>query len=62
MKILNREFPAGPVVGTPCFHCRGPELTPWSGNWDPAGREAETNRKETLTDVMCVPILDSSPS
>ena len=45
MKILNREFPAGPVVGTPCFHCRGPEFSPWLGNWDPAGRVAKTEKK-----------------
>ena len=23
------DFPGGPVVRTPCFHCRGPD--PWSG-------------------------------
>ena len=22
----QREFPGGPVVGTPYFHCRGPQL------------------------------------
>ena len=25
-----------PVVRTLCFHCRGPALDPWSGNWNPA--------------------------
>ena len=26
------EFAAGPVVRTPCFHCRGPGFNPWLGN------------------------------
>ena len=27
-----RDFPGGPAVGTPCFHCRGHGFDPWSGN------------------------------
>ena len=27
-----REFPGGPVVRTPHFHCRGHRFNPWSGN------------------------------
>ena len=26
------EFPGGPGFRTPCFHCLGPELHPWSWN------------------------------
>ena len=26
------DFPGGPAVGTPCFHCRGHGFDPWSGN------------------------------
>ena len=26
------DFPGGPVVKTPCFHCRGHGFNPWSGN------------------------------
>lgn len=26
------EFPGGPVVVTPCFHCRGCGFHPWLGN------------------------------
>ena len=26
------EFPGGPLVKTPCFHCRGCRFNPWSGN------------------------------
>ena len=28
MKMKFREFPGGPVVRTPRFHCRGPGLLP----------------------------------
>uniref|UniRef100_A0A4W2I0J8 Apolipoprotein E n=1 Tax=Bos indicus x Bos taurus TaxID=30522 RepID=A0A4W2I0J8_BOBOX len=28
---LSREFPGGPVVRTPCFHCHGPGCNPWLG-------------------------------
>ena len=28
----GREFPDGPVVKTPCFHCRGHGFDSWSGN------------------------------
>ena len=27
-----RNFPGGPVVKTPCFHCRGQGFDPWSGD------------------------------
>ena len=29
---LYWEFPGGPVVRTPRFHCWGPRFDPWSGN------------------------------
>ena len=29
---LMGEFPGGPVVRTPRFHCRGHGFDPWSGN------------------------------
>ena len=28
----TRDFPGGPVVKTPRFHCRGRKFNPWSGN------------------------------
>ena len=31
-KIKNRDSPGGPVVKTPCFHCRGHGFDPWLGN------------------------------
>ena len=32
-KIGNgRDFPGGPVVKSPHFHCRGCQFDPWSGN------------------------------
>ena len=27
-----RDFPGGPVVQTPCFHCKERRFDPWSGN------------------------------
>ena len=32
LKIHLQEFPGGPVVRTPCFHCRGHGFDPWLGN------------------------------
>ena len=32
LKSEGGEFPGGPVVRTPCFHCWGPGFKPWSGN------------------------------
>ena len=29
------DFPGGPVVKTPYFHCRRHGLDPWLGNYDP---------------------------
>ena len=31
-KFTSWEFPGGPVVRTPHFHCRGHGLHSWSGN------------------------------
>ena len=31
-KQKDWEFPDGPVVRTPCFHCRGHGFNPWLGN------------------------------
>ena len=31
-KIKIREFPGGPVVRSPSFHCQGLRFDPWSGN------------------------------
>ena len=30
--LYSREFPGGPLVRTPCFHCRGPGFDPSSGS------------------------------
>ena len=29
---IYQEFPGGPVVKTPSFHCQRPGFDPWSGN------------------------------
>ena len=31
-KIMDGDFPGGPVAKTPCSQCRGPGFDPWSGN------------------------------
>ena len=31
-KIMMQEFPGGPVVRMPHFHCRWHGFDPWSGN------------------------------
>ena len=45
-KEKDRDFPGGPVVKTPCFHCRGNGLDLWSGNKDPTHHRAQPNRKK----------------
>ena len=30
-KLNSGDLPGGPVVKTPCFHCRGRGFNPWSG-------------------------------
>ena len=32
LKTTYWDFPGGPVVKTPSFHCRGLGFDPWSGN------------------------------
>ena len=34
-KRKTRDFPHGPVVKTPHFHCRGSGLDPWSESYSP---------------------------
>ena len=34
LQSLEQEFPGGPVIRTPCFHCQGHRLDPESGNYD----------------------------
>ena len=31
-KMYSVDFPGGPVIRAPCFHCRGHGFDPWSGN------------------------------
>ena len=32
LMFYHRDFPGGPLVKTPCFHCRGHGFNPWLGN------------------------------
>ena len=36
IKSASNEHPRGPVVRTPCFHCRRHRFDPWPENEDPA--------------------------
>ena len=29
---MEEDFPGGPMVKTPCFHCRWHKFYPWSGS------------------------------
>ena len=33
----KRDFPGGPVVKAPPFHCRGHGFDPWCGDWGGVG-------------------------
>ena len=40
------DFPGGPVVRAPSFHCRGPRFDPWLGNEDPTRLAARPKKKK----------------
>ena len=40
------DFPGGPVIKTPHFHCRGPGFHPWSGNQNPTYHMAQQRKKK----------------
>ena len=40
------DFPGCPVVGTPCFHCRGHEFNTLLGNEDPTNYVAWPKKKK----------------
>ena len=46
-KVRRRDFPGGPVVKTPRFHCRERRFNPWSGNQDPTCRAGCSQKKKT---------------
>lgn len=43
--MFNWDFPGGPVVKTPCFHCRGCRFNPRPGNQDAACHKAWPKKK-----------------
>ena len=45
-KENNWEFPDGPVVRTPHFHCQESGFDPWSGNQDPASSAAQPQKNK----------------
>ena len=40
------EFPGGPVVRTPRFHCHEPGLDPWSGNKTKIPQATQRGKKQ----------------
>ena len=53
MIIHLREFPDGPVVSTPCFHCLEPGFNPWSGNKDPTSYSVQPKKKISHVSIFC---------
>ena len=45
-KKKDRDFPDGSGVKTPCFHCRGDRIDPWSGNYNPTCFMAQTEKRK----------------
>ena len=48
LKKYSGEFPDNPVGKTPCFHCKGLRLDPWSGNKDPTCRVVRPKQNKTM--------------
>ena len=44
MKVYSQDFPSGPVVKTPGFHCRGCRFNSWSRNKDLACRTMQPKK------------------
>ena len=44
-KPVNREFPGGPKVRTPCSHCQGLGFNLWLENWGPTSLVASLKNK-----------------
>ena len=45
-KAKRREFPGGPVVRTPHFHCRGPGLNPLVGEPRSCSQKQKKKKKK----------------
>ena len=48
----SEDFPGGPEVKTPHFHCRGHRFDPWSGNQDPAWGTAKKQNKQIYPSML----------
>lgn len=50
------EFPGGPEVRTPCFHCCGPRFNPWLGNKNSISHHADATKKISPpnSQVLCL--------
>ena len=50
--MFNWDFPGGPVVKTPCFHCRGLRFNPWPGNQDVACHKVWPKKKKKFFQLL----------
>ena len=42
---ISWNFPGGPVVKTPCFHCRGLGFYSWLGNYNKIPHSSQCGQK-----------------
>ena len=57
------DFPRGPVVKTPNFHCRGHGFNPWSVNQDPVCQAAKKiffRKRKTKKKIIAMGITKDS--
>ena len=52
-----RNFPGGPVVNTPCFHCFGHRFNPRSGNMTPHAMQDGQKTKKAKTKNNLFPFI-----
>ena len=52
---MDRDFPGGPVVKTPCSQCRGPGFDPWSGKYIP---HATSKSPHATTKTQCSQLIN----
>ena len=48
-KDTDREFPGGPLVRTPSFHCQGPRFNPWSRTKSPQAASCTAKKKKKIS-------------
>ena len=57
IKNANREFPGGPVVRTPHFHCRGPRFDSLTGQGTKILQAARRGQKKNRMDEITLKLF-----